>query len=187
MFGLHKLWPQRCNDQLGPCAKCNSDNNSHAFCEAVSCRRGMCCAIIFGKRQCWGNLCLSVLQIHLRPWLMGRMPCTTVRIRPRWRRHTSRMCYARMMDLPGERGACTTATKEVEAKIVSSTLTPCCRAVMPTMCTEDSRQPKILIDDILTYFKIATNGEGTCANYCFEEAIFIFVAYLLLTASWRLV
>jgi hypothetical protein len=43
VFGLHKLWPQRCNDQLGPCAKCNSDSKAHAFREAVS--RVAACAV----------------------------------------------------------------------------------------------------------------------------------------------
>ena len=43
VFGLHKLWPQRCNDQSGPCAKCNSDDKAHAFREAVS--RVAACAV----------------------------------------------------------------------------------------------------------------------------------------------
>lgn len=36
VFGLHQLWPQRCKDPLGPCAKCNSEGKARAFREAVS-------------------------------------------------------------------------------------------------------------------------------------------------------
>lgn len=39
VFGLHKLWPQRCGDQSGPCVRC---------------------VIFFGKRERWGNICQHV-------------------------------------------------------------------------------------------------------------------------------
>ena len=35
MFGLHKLWPERCHDPTGPCAKCNTAGKDRAFREAV--------------------------------------------------------------------------------------------------------------------------------------------------------
>jgi hypothetical protein len=35
VFGLHKLWPERCHDQTGPCAKCNTAGKERAFREAV--------------------------------------------------------------------------------------------------------------------------------------------------------
>ncbi|KAL3807958.1 hypothetical protein ACHAXA_006178 [Cyclostephanos tholiformis] len=35
VFGLHKLWRERCKDQTGPCARCNTAGKELAFREAV--------------------------------------------------------------------------------------------------------------------------------------------------------
>jgi hypothetical protein len=35
VFGLHKLWRERCEDPKGPCARCNTVGKEHAFREAV--------------------------------------------------------------------------------------------------------------------------------------------------------